>query len=192
MAHALRNRQGVHTRVTACSWVPASVWAALVIACAASLWSGRAAAQTQTMNLAMGLGGGFERGAGYGLLEGRRSPIFMEAALRTYLDEEPAFVMGGSLRFELEQAIGLAVVPRAELRRQGDFLELRPGIGLPIFISPSFMLGPEVSLSARMGPRRGLGAFAMASIAGFFVGADVPKRSTVVMMNVQLGVDLQL
>ena len=96
------------------------------------------------------------------------------------------------MRFELEQAIGLAVVPRAELRHQGDFLELRPGIGLPVFISPKFMLGPEVSVSARLGSRRGLGGFAMASIAGFFVGADVPKGSTVVMMNVQLGVDLQL
>jgi hypothetical protein len=151
-----------------------------------------ASAQTQTMNLAMGLGGGFERGAGYGLLEGRRSPFFLEAAVRTYLDEEPAFVVGGALRFELEQAIGLAIVPRAELRSLGSFLELRPGIGVPIFISPKIMIGPEVSMSARMGPKRGLGFFAMGTIAGFFVGGDVPKGSTVVMMNLQFGVDLQL
>lgn len=152
----------------------------------------RAVAQTQTMNLAMGLGGGFERGAGYGLLEGRRSPIFLEGAVRTYLDEEPTLVLGGSLRFELERGIGLAVVPRAEIRSPGDFLELRPGVGVPIFVSPRFMVGPEVALSARIGGRRGLGYFAMGSIAAFFLGSDVPDDSTVVMMNLQLGIDLQI
>ena len=170
--------------------VRAGMLGALVVVWVAG--AGRASAQTQTANLAMGLGGGFARGAGYGLLEGKRSPIFMEAAVRTYLDEEPAVVVGGALRFELEQAIGLAIVPRAELRRQGSVLELRPGIGVPIFVSPKIMIGPEVSLSARMGPRRGVGVFGMASLAGFFLGGDVPHGSTVMMMNLQLGVDFQL
>jgi hypothetical protein len=156
------------------------------------LLAARAEAQTQTMNLAVGLGGGFERGAGYGLLDGRRSPVFIEAAVRTFPDEEPVLALGGSLRFELEQAIGLALIPRAELRYPGSFLELRPGIGVPIFVSPKMMLGPEVSLAARMGGRRGIGFFVMGTLAAFIVGSDVPDDSTVVMLNLQIGADLQL
>jgi hypothetical protein len=180
---------GVETSAGAWKWVPVLLMA---LAGVGLVCPRAVCAQTQTMNLAAGLGGGFERGTGYGLLEGRRSPIFVEAAVRTYLDEEPAFVMGGSLRFELERAIGLAIVPRAELRSPGSFVELRPGIGLPIFVSPRIMIGPEISMSARLGPRRGIGVFMMGTLAGFFVGGDVPDDSTVVMMNVQIGMDLQL
>lgn len=165
--------------------------AALLLGGSAGLASS-ASAQTQTMNLALGVGGGYERGAGYALLEGRRSPVFVEAAVRTYNDEEPVLLLGGSLRFEMEQAIGLAVIPRAELRYPGSFLELRPGIGIPLFVSPKIMLGPEVSLTARTGGRRGLGLFLMGTLAAFIFGSDVPDDSTVVMLNVQLGVDLQL
>jgi len=151
-----------------------------------------ASAQAQTLNLALGVGSGYERGTGYSLLEGRRSPVFVEAALRTYNEEDPVLVLGGSLRFELEQSIGLAMVPRAELRYPGSFLELRPGIAVPIFVSPALMLGPEISLAARMGGRRGLGFFMMGTLAAFIVGGDVPDDSTVMMFNLQLGIDLQL
>jgi hypothetical protein len=178
---------------------PSSAWGlgpgfivAALLLCGSSGLPSRARAQTQTMNLSLGLGSGYERGAGYSLLDGRRSPVFVEAALRTYNDEEPVLVLGGSLRFELEQAIGLAVVPRAELRYPGSFMELRPGIAIPLFISPEIMVGPEVSLMGRMGGQRGLGFFVMGTLAAFVVGSDVPDDSTVVMLNVQLGVDLQL
>jgi hypothetical protein len=165
---------------------------AWLLFCATCGIAGSAFAQTQTMNVALGVGSGFERGAGYALLEGRRSPVFVEAAVRTYNDEEPVLLLGGSLRFELERSIGLAVVPRAELRYPGSFLELRPGIGVPLFVSPKIMLGPEVSLTARKGGRRGMGFFLMGTLAAFIVGSDVPDDSTVVMLNVQLGVDIQL
>jgi hypothetical protein len=170
---------------------PGSMVAALLL-CASSLLASSASAQSQIMNLALGVGSGYERGAGYSLLEGRRSPVFVEAALRTYNDEDPVLVLGGSLRFELEQTLGLALVPRAELRYPGSFLELRPGIAVPVFVTPELMLGPEVSLMARMGGRRGLGFFLMGSLAAFIVGGDVPDDSTVMMLNLQLGIDLQL
>jgi hypothetical protein len=180
---------------------PGSVWglraawvvAALLLCTNAGLPS-RARAQTEprTINLALGLGSGYERGAGYSLLDGRRSPVFVEAAIRTYDEEDPVLVLGGSLRFELEQSMGLAFVPRAELRYPGSFLELRPGIAVPVFVSPELMLGPEISLTARMGGRRGMGFFVMGSLAAFIVGGDVPEDSTVMMLNLQLGIDLQL
>jgi hypothetical protein len=151
-----------------------------------------AVAQFQSLNLAAGLGGGFERGAGYALLDGRRSPVFIETAVRTWSDEEPTIALGGALRFELEQGIGVALVPRAELRRVGSSLELRPGIALPIFVAPRLMLGPEVSLGVRMGPKRGMGYFLMGTASAFVVGSDVPDHSTVLMLNLQLGVDLHL
>ncbi len=123
---------------------------------------------------------------------GHMTPIFVDASVRTYLDEEPSILFGGSLRFEVEKNAGVALVPRVELRQKLRSIELRPGVALPVFFTPRTMLGPEVSVAIRykLGPQ--LGLLGMGTVSAFFFGNDVPEGTTVLMFNLIFGVNMEL
>jgi hypothetical protein len=69
---------------------------------------------------------------------------------------------------------------------------LRPGVAVPFYFAPKTMLGPEADIGLRYAMKNGFGLVANAGIAAFMIGNDVPHGTTVVMFNLQLGVDLFL
>jgi hypothetical protein len=142
------------------------------------------------LDISGGLGSGIMRGGRGGLASAQRSPIFIDA---TALGVEDSWLLlGGSLRVELEDGRAVAAVPRAVLRHKMGAFELRPGAAIPFYFAPKTMLGPEADLGLRLGLKNGFGLIANAGIAAFMIGNDVPHGTTVVMFNLQLGVDLFL
>ncbi len=149
-----------------------------------------AQAVEEWLDISGGLGSGIMRGGRGGLASAQRSPIFVDA---TALGVEDSWLLlGGSLRVELEDGRAVAAVARAVLRHKMGRFELRPGAAIPFYFAPKTMLGPEADLGLRYALKNGFGLLANAGIAAFMVGNDVPHGTTVVMFNLQLGVDLFL
>lgn len=149
-----------------------------------------AQAVEEWLDISGGLGSGLMRGGRGGLASAQRAPIFVDATVLGV--QESWLLVGGSLRVELEDGRAVAAVARAVLRHKLGKLELRPGAALPFYFAPKTMLGPEVDLGLRYAMKNGFGLLANAGIAAFMVGNDVPHGTTVIMFNVQLGVDLFL
>lgn len=150
----------------------------------------RAQAVEEWLDISGGLGSGVMRGGRGGLASAQRSPIFVDA---TALGVEDSWLLlGGSLRVELEDGRAVAAVARAVLRHKMGRFELRPGAAIPFYFAPKTMLGPEADLGLRFGLKNGFGLIANAGIAAFMIGNDVPHGTTVVMFNLQFGVDLFL
>jgi hypothetical protein len=149
-------------------------------------------AQSVTTNIGFGAGSGITRGGSGHNSSTERTPLFIDASVRRYTDEEAIMAIGGSLRIELERNSGVAIAPRFELRHQIGKLELRPGVAIPFFFAPRTMLGPEVSITARylLMPRIGVVGMLMAD--AFVAGNDVPHGTTVTMLNILFGVDMEL
>jgi hypothetical protein len=152
----------------------------------------RASAQAveEWLDISGGLGSGFMRGGRGGLASAQRSPIFVDATALGVQDSW--LLLGGSLRVELEDGRAVAAVARAVLRHKLGKLELRPGVAVPFYFAPKTMLGPEADLGLRFAMKNGFGLLANAGISAFMIGNDVPHGTTVVMFNLQIGVDLFL
>lgn len=150
----------------------------------------RAQAAEEWLDISGGFGSGVMRGGRGGLASAQRSPIYVDATALGV--EESWLLVGGSLRVELEDGRAVAAVPRVVLRHKLGKLELRPGAAIPFYFAPKTMLGPEADLGLRYAMKNGFGLLANAGIAAFMVGNDVPHGTTVVMFNLQLGVDLFL
>jgi hypothetical protein len=142
------------------------------------------------LDISGGLGSGFMRGGRGGLASAQRSPIFVDATALGV--QESWLLVGGSLRVELEDGRAVAAVARLVLRHKLGKFELRPGAAVPFYFAPKTMLGPEADLGLRFAMKNGFGLLANAGISAFMVGNDVPHGTTVVMFNLQLGVDLFL
>lgn len=150
----------------------------------------QAQAVEEWLDISGGLGTGVMRGGRGGLASAQRSPIYVDATALGV--QESWLLVGGSLRMELEDGRAVAAVPRVVLRHKMGKLELRPGAALPFYFAPKTMLGPEADLGLRFAMKNGFGLLANAGVAAFMVGNDVPHGTTVVMFNLQLGVDLFL
>jgi hypothetical protein len=161
-----------------------------VLAVAFSATPARAQAVEEWLDISGGFGSGFMRGGRGGLGSAQRSPIFVDATALGV--QESWLLVGGSLRVELEDSRAVAAVARAVLRHKMGRLELRPGAAVPFYFAPKTMLGPEADLGVRYSMKNGFGILANAGISAFMVGNDVPHGTTVVMFNLQLGVDLFL
>ena len=171
----------------------AAVVAGWLLALASGLFAAgpaRAQAVEEWLDVSGGFGSGIMRGGRGGLASAQRAPMFVDATALGV--QESWLLVGGSLRVELEAGRAVAVVPRAVLRHKLGRLELRPGAALPLYFAPKTMLGPEADLGLRFAMNNGFGLLANAGIAAFMVGNDVPHGTTVVMFNLQLGVDLFL
>ena len=166
-----------------------SVLALALVAAAPAHAKGQRA--TTQVGLQAGTGLSLGRGQGAETIT-HRTPIFLEASLRRWSDEFSDTVWGAALRAELEGGPSAAIVPRIELRRPFDGLEIRPGVGVPFFFAPFSLLGVEGSLAVRQKLSDGLGVLVLVSVDAYFWGSDLPKGSAVVMVNGALGVDLEL
>jgi hypothetical protein len=141
-----------------------------------------------SLSLAAQIGAGFMRGGHGGLFSANRSPLALEVQVLTA--RAPRFLLGGALRMELEGGKAVAAILRFQVRHPFGPLELRPGLGLPFYIAPRTMLGPEAGLWARMTFSPDLALLAAFSAAAFVMGDDVPKGSTVIMLQVFVGAEL--
>jgi hypothetical protein len=130
------------------------------------------------------------RGGHGGLMTAQRAPLALDVQVMAV--RRPRYLVGGALRIELEDAKSVAGILRAQLRHPFGPLELRPGIGLPFYFAPRTMLGPEASLTLKLGISKDLGVLMDFVAAAFMIGNDVPHGNTVVMMHVFLGLELFL
>jgi hypothetical protein len=143
-----------------------------------------------SIDLSATLGFGFMRGGNGGLTAGQRAPLCIDAQALVVKDD--TWLLGGALRVELEDAKAIAGIARVALRHHSGALELRPGAGLPFYLAPRTMLGPEVSLGFRYAISDIAGLQGMAAISAYLFGSDVPSGSTVIMMHVFLGIGFLL
>lgn len=140
------------------------------------------------LSLSVQLGAGYMSGGHGGLFSANRSPLGIDVQVLTV--REPRYLIGGALRIELEGAHAVAGIVRFQLRHPLGPIELRPGIGLPFYIAPRTMLGPEAGVWGRLSFSQDLAMLLAFSAAAFVMGDDVPKGNTVIMLQIFLGVEL--
>lgn len=142
-----------------------------------------------SLSLAAKLGIGYARGGRQGgLMTAAPAPMALDVDILAL--REPRYLIGGGLRIELTGVHGVAGIFRFQLRHPFGPLELRPGIGVPFYVAPRTMLGPEASLTLKYGLSDDLGILVDFAAAAFVLGDDVPKGSTVIMLHVFLGIEL--
>ncbi len=170
-------------------WIAAFLLGALSIAALPSA----ASAQTPFLSTQVGVGSGITWGNGPAdQTVSRRSPMFVDASLRTWSDEAPTLRWGASLRLEIEGRTSLGVVPRVEIAKKLGDLTITPGVGVPLFFAPFSMLGVEVSTGVLLPLSDTFGISGTAMFDGYFFGSDVPENSAVIMFNLMLGATLVL
>jgi|GEM_PF-5040213 len=140
------------------------------------------------LSLSAQIGVGYMSGGHGGLFSQNRSPLALDAQVLTV--REPRYLIGGALRIELEGAKAVAAIFRFQLRHPFGPIELRPGIGVPFYIAPRTMLGPEAGIWGRLTFSKDLALLAAFSASAFVMGDDVPKGSTVVMLQIFIGAEL--
>lgn len=172
----------------------------LVTLLASALWTllslaapARTSAQTPFMSTQLAFGSGITWGNGPAdQTVSRRSPMFVDAAMRTWSSEEPSLMLGGSLRMEIEGRTSIGVVPRVEILKKLGSITLLPGAGIPLFFSPFSMIGVEVSTAMLMPLSDAFSLSAAATFDGYFFGSDVPDKSAVIMFNLMIGASLAI
>ena len=140
------------------------------------------------LSLSANLAVGFMRGGHGGLFTAQPSPLSLDVQVMTV--REPRYLVGGALRMELSGSKAVAGIARVQLRHPFGPLELRPGAGLPFYFAPRTMLGAEASLWGRMGFTKDLSLLFALSASAFMIGNDIPHGSTVIMLQVFIGVEL--
>jgi hypothetical protein len=137
------------------------------------------------------LASGYIRGGLGGLTTAQRAPACLEFQVLGIEDEH--FVVGGALRVELEGAKAVAGIVRVALRHAlTQKIELRPGVGLPFYLAPKTMLGPEADIGIHYALSTSMGVLGQMAAAGFITGSDIPHGSTVVLIQLSLGLELTM
>lgn len=153
-------------------------------------FASKASAQRQVTEVTLSSGSGLTLGTGQGAgTTARHTPVFIDGAVRFWTDEQPDYVLGGSVRMELDGRVSVAVVPRAELVTVVGPLTIRPGIGVPFFFAPFWMLGVELGVAARLPLGDNLGVVGSFMLDGYVVGSDVPDGTALIMINGMVGLD---
>jgi len=140
------------------------------------------------LSLSVHLGAGFMRGGHGGLTSSQRSPLALDVQVLSV--RAPRYLVGGALRIELEGVKAVAGIARLQLRHPFGPLELRPGVGVPFYVAPKTMLGPEASLTGRLSVAKDLAVLVALSASAFILGGDVPRGSTVIMLQTFVGIEL--
>jgi hypothetical protein len=185
MLHAPPARKDAGARSCAALLLSGMLWV---------LWQPSAAAaqgmepSPNTLSLSANIGAGFMRGGHGGLMSGQRAPLALDVEAMGV--RQPQWLVGASMRIELEDAMSVAAIPRVVLRHPFGPLELRPGVGLPFYFAPRTMLGPEARLGIKLAIGKELGVIVNVSAAAFMVGNDVPHGATVIMFHLFLGLEL--
>lgn len=167
--------------------------AASALLCVALTWSTSASAQVPFLSTGLQVGSGITWGNGQAdSTVSRRSPLFVDASLRTWSDESPTLYWGGSLRMEIEGRTSIAVVPRVELAKKLGSLTLIPGVGAALYFAPFSMVGVEVGTAIQLPLSDTFSLGGHVFLDGFFFGSDVPDDSAVIMLNLMFGAVLAL
>lgn len=157
------------------------------------LFAAPAMAQERIIDPFLWGGSGMSFGAGASVGAARaRSPLFVEAGVRTWNSEGTEPIWGGSIRMEIEGRASVALVPRIELEKDFGFLQIRGAAALPMFVAPFTMFGPELGLITGVKIATGFHVLVSLMADAFFLGSDVPDKSVVLMFNGALGVSLEL
>jgi len=165
--------------------------ASVVVALPWVVTLGSAHAQEARWAAGLAAGSGLSLGGSQGGAVMGMSPVFLEASIRHWTDEQSAVIYGGGLRAELLGQVSGGGVVRVELRKDLGALELLPGVGAPFVLVPESMFGVEASLLGRI-PLGDVGICVMLLVDIYLFGTDVPADSAVVMLNGTLGVDFSL
>lgn len=176
---------------------PALAAAALLVG-VACLAPGRGSAQARLVVTGLHVGSGLSMGTGAGgdgtdaNVTLRRTPIFIEAEARTWIDATPDPVLGAALRVEVDGRASVAVVPRAALMRPLGAGELRLFVGVPFFFAPFSMLGGEAgaALAIPLGERFALSTSFRVDV--FFWGSDLPSDTAIVDLDLAVGLEVRL
>ncbi len=155
-------------------------------------------AQTRRMVTGLHVGSGLSMGTGpsgertNANLTLRRTPIFLEAEARTWVDAAPDPVLGAALRVEVDGRVSVGIVPRAALMRHLGASEVRLFVGVPFFFAPFSLLGAEAgaALAIPLGERFALGTSIRLDV--FFWGSDLPSNTAVVDLDLSVGLEVRL
>ncbi len=174
-------------------WRAYEGWVFALALSAGFVHSPRASAQTRYMTADARTGSGVSLGTGQGgAVTARRTPLFVDAGIRTWTDETPDPIYGASLRLELDGRVGVGVVPHVELSRSIGPFEIRPRIGAPLFFAPYSLLGLELGATLAIPLVHRFALTAGVFAAAFFWGSDLPGNSALTMINATVGAELAL
>lgn len=166
------------------------VLAAVALALVASM-PARASAQRRFSVDVRG-GSGASIGGGDGQATVRHTPVYIEAGVHSWLDEESSVVLGGSVRVEVEDRASIGGVLRAGLRARFDVLELRPSIGIAAILAPYTLVGPEAGLMALIAIAPPVSLVLHLAVDGWLFGSDLAPSTVLVMVNGALGVEVSI
>jgi hypothetical protein len=168
--------------------------AAALIACMACFTAGEAHAQREVAVAAF-VGSGLSFGTGSAdenaSLATRRSPTFLDLELNNWNPERPDPVLGAALRVEIDGRVGVALVPRAGVRRSRGSLDLRAAFGLPIFVAPFSLVGGEVAMGLGIPIGGGFALVTDVLVGAYFWGSDLPSGSALVKLDLRVGLELR-
>ncbi|NOY92529.1 MAG: hypothetical protein GXP55_15150 [Deltaproteobacteria bacterium] len=163
-----------------------SLFACALVLCVAP----PAQAQRRAFAVGLNVGSGLTLGTGGSqdtVME--RTPIFLDAVLRSWSDEAPNPVFGAALRLEVDGRVSVGIVPRIEWDQRLGSLELRPFAGVPFIFAPFSLLGLEVGVSAAIPLGDSLNLVASFMADAYVWGSDLPGDSAVVMLNGTIGIE---
>ena len=135
---------------------------------------------------------GLSVGGGDGHASVRRTPLFVEAGMHTWLAAEEGFVLGASVRVELEDRVSIGGVVRAGLRARLGALELRPSLGVVAILAPYTLLGAEAGAMMVLHLDGSASILAQIAIDGFLFGSDLPNGNAIAMFNGGLGLEIAI
>jgi hypothetical protein len=166
-------------------------WVVLVIA-ASFAPEGKAHAQTRRFAVDARVLTGLSVGGGDGQARLRRTPLFVEAGMHTWLEEEEQVVIGAAVRVEVEDRASIGAVVRAGFRAMLAPIELRPSIGLVAILAPFTLFGVDAGMVLAMHFTDRIAVLAHLVIDAYLYGSDLPTGTVVTSFNGGLGFEVGL
>lgn len=137
-------------------------------------------------------GSGVEIAGGGGQALFRRTPVYLEAGVVSWLAHDDGVWLGGNLRVELEDRASIGGVMRAGLFYRAAPLEIRPFLGCVAILAPFTLVGPEVGVTVAVALGDLITVSLRVAVDGFLAGSDLVPGSVLIMTNGALGVEIHL
>lgn len=122
----------------------------------------------------------------------RRSPVYVEVGVLSWLAHDDGIWLGGALRMEVEDRASIGGVARTGFFARADVVELRPFIGLATYLAPYTLVGPEAGALVTFELADFMAVTTRILVDAFLAGSDLAAGTVLVMANATLGLEIRL
>jgi hypothetical protein len=170
----------------------AAVWTVAATACVLWLAAPTAAHAQRRFAIAAEVGSGLEVAGGGGQALLRRTPVYLEVGVLSWLAHDDGVWLGGGLRVEVEERASVGGALRAGLFLRAAPVEVRPSLGVVAIVAPFTLIGPELGVTIAISLADAVALAARVVLDGFLAGSDLVQGSVLVMANASLGIEIHL